>query len=230
MRSGHIAIATFAALAAVLLSSAVAGAQLVPIWRNELATTAQRSELIKLSGAVCKRGGTEESLRVALGKKTDSCAYRTPVVGRNLEIAATERLLSGTPKALQRKAYLGVQLRAGGGNKYELRAFPLQRKAQLLKVSEAGTKYLAVGKGIKTFGALNEPTVVRLQAIAGVGPEKGTTKLVGWVGKTMVGEASDETPAELEGESAAVSIGATKIAEGLVGSFDDVVIRVPSGF
>ncbi len=230
MRFRPIAIATVAALAAALIVSAVAGAQLVPIWRNELETTPQRSELIKLFGRACKRSGTEEALRVELGKKTDSCSYRTPVVGRNLEIAATERLLSGTPKPLQRKAYLAVQLRAGGGDKYELRAFPLQRKAQILKVSEAGTKYLAVGKNVKTFGAINEPTVVRLRAINGAGAEKGTTKLTAWVGQTMVGEATDETPAELEGESAAVAIGATKVAEGLVGSVDDVVVRVPSGY
>ena len=55
------------------------------------------------------------------------------MLGRDLEISATERLLSGTPEALQRKAYLGLELRAGAGAKYQLLAFPLQRKVQLVK-------------------------------------------------------------------------------------------------
>ena len=36
--------------------------------------------------------------RIVVGKRTRDCSYRTPVLGRDLEIAATERLLSGTPK------------------------------------------------------------------------------------------------------------------------------------
>src|ERR1044072_8506192 len=125
----RFAATSLAALAAGLLVCAVAGATMVGIYRNGLETKPHRAELAKLFGHSCKRGGGEDSVRVLLGKKTDSCAYRTPVIGRNLEIAATERILSSTPKALQRRAYVAIQLRAGGGNEYELRAFPVQRKA-----------------------------------------------------------------------------------------------------
>ena len=100
--------------------------------------TAQRAQLIKLAGASCTRGGSDGALRIAVGKATDACSYRTPVLGRDLEIAATERLLSGTPTALQRKAYLGLELRAGAGAKYQLLVFPLQRKVQLVKVTPKG--------------------------------------------------------------------------------------------
>jgi len=224
----RFAAASLAALAAGLLVCAVAGAAMVGIYRNGLESQPQRAELLKLFGHSCKRGGGEDSIRVLLGKKTDSCAYRTPVIGRDVELAATERILSGTPKPLQRKAYVAVQLRAGGGAKYEVRAFPVQRKAQLIKVSEAGTKYLAVKKNLKGIGAINEPTVVRLRVEKGTGA--GTAAVSAYVGPEVVGEVTDEAAGALTGEFSAVSVGATKIAEGLSGSIDDLVVRVPVSF
>ncbi|MGE0507087.1 MAG: hypothetical protein AB7P38_17030 [Solirubrobacterales bacterium] len=223
----RFAAASLAALAAGLLVCAVAGAAMVGIYRNGLETTPQRAELTKLFGRSCKRGGGEDAVRVLLGRKTDSCAYRTPVLGRNLEIAATERILSGTPKALQRKAYVAIQLRAGGGNKYELRAFPVQRKAQLIKVSEAGTKYLAIEKNLKAIGGINEPTVVRLRVEKAAGDAAAVTA---FIGPEVVGEVTDEAAGELSGEFSAASVGANKIAEGLIGSIDDLVVRVPVTF
>ena len=224
----RFAAASLAALAAGLLVCAAAGATMVGIYRNGLETQAQRAELVKLFGHSCKRGGGEDAIRVLLGKKTDSCAYRTPVVGRNLELAASERILSGTPKALQRKAYVAIQLRAGGGTKYELRAFPVQRKAQLIKVSEAGTKYLAIKKNLKAIGGINEPTVVRLRIEKAAGD--ASASVAAFIGPEVVGEVSDEAAGELSGEFSAASVGANKIAEGLIGSIDDLVVRVPVTF
>jgi hypothetical protein len=224
----RFAAVSLAALVAGLTVCAVAGATMVGIYRNGLESQTQRAEMIKLAGRSCKRGGGEDAIRVVLGKKTDSCAYRTPVIGRDLEIAATERILSGTPKPLQQKAYVAVQLRTGGGDKYEVRAFPLQRKAQLIKVSEAGTKYFAVKKNITEIGGINEPTVIRLRVEKAEGT--ASASVAAYVGPTVVGEVTDEGAGELTGEFSAVSVGATKIAEGLIGSIDDLVVRVPVTF
>jgi hypothetical protein len=227
MRERFRLVAPLVVLAALVFAT-VAGADMVGIYRNGLETQTQRAEMIKLAGRSCKRGGGEDAIRVVLGKKTDSCAFRTPVIGRDLEIAATERILSGTPKALQNKAYVAVQLRTGGGNKYEVRAFPMQKKAQLIKVSEAGTKYLAVKKNVKEIGDVNAPTVVRLKVEKTTG--EASAVVAAYVGPTVVGEITDEAAGELTGEFSAVSVGATKIAEGLIGSIDDLVIRVPVTF
>jgi hypothetical protein len=224
----RFAATSLAALAAGLLFCAVAGAEMVGLYRNGLETQPQRAEMLKLFGRSCKRGGGEDSIRVLLGEKTDSCAYRTPVLGRDVELAATERILSGTPKALQRKAYVAIQLRAGGGNKYELRAFPVQRKTQLIKVSEAGTKYLAVEKNVKGIGGINQPTVVRLRIEKAAG--EASAAITAYIGPTVVGEVTDEAAGELTGEFSGVSVGATKIAEGLSGSIDDLVVRLPVTF
>jgi hypothetical protein len=223
--------AFLAALAAGLLCCAVAGAAMIGIYRNGMESLAQRSQLVKLSGKSCARAGVSGAMRITIGKATSSCSYRTPVLGRDLEIAATERLLSGTPTAVQRKAYLGLELRAGGGAKYALLVFPRQRKAQLIKVTSAGTKYLAIAKNEKAVVGVNEANKLRLRAVnVTSGPEKGQAKLFAYVGSKLVGEAVDDGAGDLTGRASAVVVGTIKNGNGIVASVDDVVIRVPSPF
>ncbi len=220
-----------AALAVGALACAIAAAAMIPIYRNGMETLAQRSELVKLSGANCRRAATGGAVRVTLGKKTAACSFRTPVLGRDLEIAATERLLSGTPENLQRKAFLGLELRAGAGAKYQLLVFPRQKKAQLVKVTSEGSKYLAIAKNEKAVMGVNEANVLRLRAVnVTSGPEKGHAQLFAYVGRKLVGEATDAGAGELSGRNSAVIVGTIKNGNGVVASVDDVVVRVPSPF
>lgn len=225
-----IRLAAFPIVALVaLLVCASAGAAMVAIYRNALDTTAQRSEMLKLTGRSCARGGSEDTLKVTVGKQTEECVYRTPVLGRNLEIAATERLLTGTPTALVKKAFLGLILRAGGGAKYELRVFPGQKKTQLVKMSkEGGIEYLAIEKKVAAVKGLNEANVLRLR----VEGAKGKVQITGYLGPEVVGEATEEgaAGAEVAGESAAVSVGAPTNGSGAIASFDSIVVRTPVRF
>lgn len=206
MRTRFAAIFAIAALSALLVASSV-GAAMIGIYRNGMETTAQRAQLVKLAGASCTRGGAEGALRIAIGKRTDSCSYRTPVLGRDLEIAATERLLSGTPESLRTKAYLALELRAGGGAKYALLAFPLQRKVQLIKVGGEGTEYLAIEKNVKGLMGVNKANALRLRAInVRSGPERGQAKLSAFVGGSLVAKASDEAAGELSGSASAIPL------------------------
>jgi hypothetical protein len=224
--------ATFLAVLAVsTLVAASAGAAMIGIYRNGMETTAQRAQLVKLAGASCTRGGSEGALRIAVGKATDACSYRTPVLGRDLEISATERLLSGTPPSLQQKAYLALELRAGGGAKYQLLAFPLQRKLQLVKVTSAGSEYLAIEKDVKGLMGINKANALRLRAInVTSGPERGHAQLFAYVGGVLIAEANDAAAGELSGRASSVAVGALKGANGVIASVDDVVVRVPSPF
>jgi hypothetical protein len=210
-----------------LLACASAGAAMIGIYRNGMETTAQRAQLVKLSGASCTRGGSDGALRIAIGKRTDACSYRTPVLGRNLEISATERLLSGTPPAVQHKAYLALELRAGGGAKYQLLAFPLQRKVQLVKITTEGAEYLAIEKNVKALMGINKANALRLRVLK---PEPGHAQLSAYVGGELVAEASDEAAGDLSGTASSVAVGATKSANGVLASIDDVVVRVPVAF
>ncbi len=220
-----------AALVAGLLACALAGASMIGIYRNSMGSLAQRSQMVKLSGHSCDRAGVGGAMRIVIGKATSSCSYRTPVLGRDLEIAATERLLSSTPTSLQRKAFLGLVLRAGGGAKYELLVFPRQRKAQLIKVTKEGSKYLAVAKNQKAVLGVNEANKLRLRALnVTSGPEKGTANLVAYIGGAKVVEATDAGAGELGGRASGVIVGTVKNGNGIVASVDDVVVRVPSPF
>jgi hypothetical protein len=220
------------AVCAALALASGAGAAMVGIYRNSMETTAQRGQLVKLAGRSCVRGGSKHALRIAIGKRTKECSYRTPVVGRDLEIGATERLLSGTPKALQNKVFLALELRAGGGAQYQLAVYPIQGKVQLRKnLSDGSVKYLAIEKEVSAVKGLNEANPLRLSAInVTTGPEKGQAVLKGYVGGTQVVEATDAEAAELIGRAAAVSVGSAKNSTGALASVDDVVVRVPSPF
>jgi hypothetical protein len=228
---GRFSATFLTALAVGLLTCSVAGAAMIGIYRNSMESLAQRSQLVKLAGANCARAGANGAMRITLGKKTAACSFRTPVLGRDLEIAATERLLSGTPADLQRKAFLGLELRAGAGAKYQLLVFPRQRKAQLVKVTEEGSKYLAIAKNEQSIKGINEANVLRLRAVnITSGPEKGQARLFAYVGKTLVGEAVDAGAGELTGRNSAVIVGTVKNGNGIVASVDDIVVRVPSPF
>jgi len=223
----RIAAILLAAAVVALLASASAGAAMIGIYRNGMETTAQRAQLVKLSGGACTRGGSEGALRIAIGKKTDACSYRTPVLGRNLEISATERLLSGTPPAVQHKAYLALELRAGGGAKYQMLAFPLQRKVQLVKITAEGSEYLAIQKDVTSLLGINKANALRLRVLK---PAPGQAQLSAYVGGELVSEATDETAGDLSGTASSVAVGATKSANGVIASVDDVVVRIPSPF
>lgn len=225
-----------AAISVALLVASVAAtsasAALVGLYRNGMESKDQRGQIVKLTGERCGRGGSDHAFRIVIGKATKECSYRTPVIGRDLELAVTGRLLEGTPKSAQRNAYLAVNLRAGGaGARYQLALFPLQRKAQLRRIDAAGRiEYLHVERGIRTNG-LNQANQIRLQAFnITKGPEKGKCRILAFVGRQRVADVSDASAGELAGRTAGFSLGATGNAKGAMGSFDDVVVRVPSPF
>ncbi|HSR93487.1 MAG TPA: hypothetical protein VLK56_01360 [Solirubrobacterales bacterium] len=227
----QIAAVSLAAVAA-LVFAASAGAALIGIYRNGMESEAQRAQVVKLAGERCARGGSDHAIRVMVGKSTKECTYRTPVIGRDLEVAAIGRLLSNTPPALQRKAFLAVDLRAGGaGAGYQLAVFPMQGKAQLRKtLSDGRIEYLHVEKGVRTKG-LNQANELRLRAFNSTsGPEKGSCHILAYVGGQLVADVTDSAAGELEGRASGFSLGAVGNAKGAVGSFDDVVVRVPSPF
>jgi hypothetical protein len=226
---------TGAALAATLAVLALAGpasGALIGIYRNAMETDAQRGEVVKLSGERCGRGGSDHALRVVVGKRTKECSYRTMAFGRDLEIAATARLLSKTPKAVRRKAYLALNLRSGDGAHYQLLAYPLQRKAQLRKTqSDGSVEYLRIAKNVKSVMGVDKANKLRLRAFnVTAGPDKGHCRILAYVGKVLVADFTDRAAGDLQGRASGFAVGATKNAKGAVASFDDVVVRVPDPF
>jgi hypothetical protein len=223
-------LATAIASVVGLVASGAASAAFVAIYRNALETTAQRGEVVKLAGKSCTRGGGQTSLKVTVGKLTEECAYRTPVVGTDLEIAATGRIITGTPTAVAKKAFLGLQLRAGGGGKLELRVFPGQKKVQIAKITKEGIHYLAIKKNVVAVKGPTMANVLRLRVISGAGESAASCKISGYLGGEPVVEATDETCSELSGESTALSAGAPNNGSGLIAGFEAIVVRTPVRF
>lgn len=226
------AAAALLCLFGVLALAATAGASVIGVYRNNMESTGLQAQIVKFGGARCKSGGSGHAFRVFVGKATKECAYRTPVIGRDLEIAVTGRVLQGTPRPVQRRAFLALNLRAGNaGARYQLVLFPLQRKAQLRRYTGEGqVKYVRVARSIRTQG-INRANVMRLRAFnVTAGPEKGSCRVQAWVGKQLVADFSDPAAGELQGRTAGFSLGAVGNAKGTLGSFDDVVVRVPSPY
>jgi hypothetical protein len=227
--------AIFALLLAGLLAFATsAAADLIGVYRNTMENKGQLGQIAKLSGQRCARGGSDGAFTITIGKATKECSYRTPVLGRDLEIAATMSLLSRpqVPMAVQRSAYLAVDLRAGGGARYQLAVYPLQGKAQVRKILADGKiVYLDIEKNVAGIGALDKATQLSLRAFnVTAGEEKGTCQLIAFVGGQPIAEVSDATAGELSGRASGFSLGSAKVAKGAQASVDDVVVRVPSPY
>lgn len=228
----RLAATLLAALVAALTIATGAGAAVIGLYRNDMESGGLRAQIAKLSGERCGRGGSDHAFRVIVGKRTRECAYRTPVIGRDLEVAAVGRLLQGTPKAVRRKAFLALNLRAGrAGARYQLAAFPLQRKAQLRKVTTDGrVEYLHVERGVRTRG-VNRANELRLRAFNVTrGPDKGDCRVLAFVGGELIADVTDPAAGQLQGRTSGFSLGAVGNAKGALGSFDEVVIRVPGPF
>ena len=224
-------ILLFTAVFAVvgLVVAGVASAAFVAIYRNALETTAQRTEVTKLAGKECTRGGAKTTLLDTVGKLTEECAYKTPVVGSNLEIAATGSISTATAPKVAKKAFRALQLRAGGGGKLELRVFPGQQKAQIARATEAGIKYLAIKKNIVSLKEA-KAVVLRLRVVESSGEAAGTCKIGGYLAGELVVEAEDPTCGELKGEGTALAAGATNNGVGVVAGFAAIVVRTPVRF
>ncbi|HEX4305006.1 MAG TPA: hypothetical protein VHZ54_03120 [Solirubrobacterales bacterium] len=229
MKTKILLVTAIASCVGLCAAGAASGA-FVAIYRNALETTAQRSEVLKLSGQSCTRGGGQTSLKITVGKLTEECAYRTPVIGSDLEIAATGRILAGTPAAVVKKGFLGLQLRSGGGGKLELRVFPAQKKVQIAKVTEEGIHYLAIKKNVAAVQPPEKANVLRLRVVSGAGEEAGICKIGGYLGGEPVIEASDEACGEIDGEATALSAGAPNNGSGLIAGFEAIVVRTPVRF
>jgi hypothetical protein len=219
-------------LAGALAFASGAGAALIGIYRNSMESKSQLAQVVKLSGKRCARSGSGGAFQIVVGKETKECSYRTPVIGRDLEIAATERLLSKTPKPVQRSAYLAVDLRAGGGARYQLAVFPLQRKAQVRKLLADGTiEFLDIEKDVAGIDGTDKANQLRLRAFnVTSGDARGNCQLLAFIGGKLVAEVTDEGAGNLTGRASGFSVGSTKNAKGAQASVDDVVVRVPSPF
>jgi hypothetical protein len=222
---------TSVALAIVgsLAVGAVALAAAIPVYTNDMSTTGLRSQLVKQGKARCARSGEAARLKVKIGKQTSECVFRTPVVGKSLEIKATERVLSGTPDSIRSRVFVAVGLRVGNSGQYQLAVFPKKGSFQLRRDAPPnGDRTLLANGKSNAVRDINKANKVRLQAFAG----GGDVRLVAFVNGKKVATAVEtgNASARISGRFSTISVGSAKNAKGASASFDNLTVSVPDPF
>lgn len=218
-----------AALGILFLAITGVSTASIQIYSNALDSVGTRAQMANQAGEECKRGGSKRALRVTLGSGTKACSFRPPVVGRDLDIAVTGRLLGGTPAKLRGRSYLEAGLRAGEGGVLAARVFPVQKKLQLIQFNPDGsTRYLKIVKKEQAIRDVNQANRIYLRAFNQGKP--GVCRVVVRVnGKRLVVEEVDRC-ATVTGRDPVIGAGATRGGKGLIASFTKLRIGVPDPF
>ena len=227
-RPARIAI-PLAVLGSAAAAAAAVGAA-IPIYANDMSSAGARGQVVRLSGSECDRGGSSGTLKVTVGKGTRECQLRTPVIGTNLDIIATARLLSATPSEIQSRVFVGVALRDGNDGQYQLAVFPKKGSFQLRRdvPPDSSRTLLAHGKSsvVKDVG---KPNKLRLQAFSSA---DGATRVTAFVNGRKLASVVDDahTATSLSGRFSTLAVGSEKAAKGAAASFDDLTVAVPDPF
>ena len=222
------------AVGALAFAPAAQSASSLTIYKNDLRSSDGRGEIHQFGGkANCDRGGSSSAFRVKVGKKTRDCYYRIPVVGRDLQVAATARIFKSTPKSIRSKAFAAVNLRQGSnGSRYQLAVYPSGSRYKVRKVSGNGkVRILAsgkAGKAIKGFGEANRLTLRAFNDVKG--QPAGSARLLAIVNDKRLAVIDDREGGKLESRDSTFSIGADKNATGVAGSFVNLKLGIPDPF
>jgi hypothetical protein len=231
--------AKLTALAAVALTvgvSALAHAGPVPVAVYSFQSVGDVAAFQKQAGARCTRKWVKnKQMSIAVGPKTNSCAFRTSVVGdstdpgSDMEISAQANLGSGISAKLMNKAYVGVAARSSETAGYELRLRPAARTWQLFRDPKGavGPTLFQSGKGVKQG---KRPLSLALRAFD-YGSATSTT-VTGFVNGKAVINFTDSQADQPDGRRSVITTGVkgTGAGTGVVGIFDNVAIKVPNPF
>lgn len=225
------------ALAATAIAAAAAHAGPVTVAIYAFSTQADVLAFQKTLGAKCqKKWRQRKAMQVTVGAGTNACVFRTSVVADSSDVRADTQvdasagIASNTPKALQKKAYVGVGVRSSESSGYELRVRPGAQSWQLFRDPKGsqGPALFRSGKGKLIRGGF-KVNDLSLRAFDG-GTE--TTTLVAKINGKAVVSTTDTGNSQPDGRRSVVSAGikGTGSASGLVGVFDNVAIKVPNPF
>jgi hypothetical protein len=190
----------------------------------------------KVSGASCKRKWQNNAmLSLRVGAKTNSCVYRSSVLGDSSAAKADQGMLAttgvtGGTKKLQKKSYVGIGVRQSDSAGYWLRVLPKAKKWQYFRDPRgAGAPKLeasGTGKFIKV-GA--KPNLISIRAFSYGGP---STNVIATVNGKRVVSTSDSAGDQPDGRRTVLMAGAkgSRAGTGIVGLFDNINVQVPNPF
>ena len=232
-------ITALTVLAAALAAAALAQAAPVPVAQYLYDNRADVDAFQKARGAKCtKKWFQNAAMSIAVGPGTNACAFRTNVVGDSSDVSPDQQLSADTaltksvPENLQKKAYVGVAVRASDNASYELRVRPVARKWQFFrdpKGAGAGPTLVASGTGKFIRAGLAKANNLLLRAFDYGG---ANTVLLATVNGKQVYSATDSGGSQPDGRQTTLTSGVkgTGAGTGVVGVFDNVYVRVPNPF
>lgn len=229
------ALVVSVAVALALAGAAVAGPVTVALYSFQ--TQGDVAAFQKQAGAKCGkglRGG--RALGLSVGPGTNSCVWRTSVVGdstdpgSDMELSALTGLGGKTSKKLAKKAYVAVGTRVSENSGWQLRVRPNAGAWQLFRDPKgaAGPVLFRAGKG-KFIRKGRKPNVLLLRTF-----DYGTanTQVIAAVNRKRVVALTDSAADSPDGRHSVVALGAkgTGPGAGISAKFDNVAVKVPNPF
>lgn len=220
-----------------LAAGAAAHAAPIPVATYTFQSMDDVNAFQKVFGAKCKRNWAgNQALGINVGPSTNSCQYRSSVVGDSSSgqsdqgMVATTTVNAGRNKKLQSKAFVGVGVRRSDTAGYFLRILPNKHKWQYIRDPKGspGPRVEAAGTGgfIKLG---SKPNVIAIRAFSRGGP---TTSVVASVNGTNVVSLTDSGGDQPDGRQTIVTTGAkgSGAGTGIAAVFDNVTVQVPNPF
>jgi len=221
---------------AALVAGAVAQAAPIPVASYQFQSQDDVNAFQKVGGTACKRKWVaNQALGIGVGRNTNSCTYRSSVVGDSSAQYSDQGMVGtttvgGGTKKLQKKSFVGVGVRWSSSAGYILRILPNAHKWQYFRDPKgaAGPKLVSAGSG-KFIKLGSKPNTVAIRAFSLGGP---TTSVIGSVNGTGVVSATDSGADQPDGRQTVVTAGAkgSGAGTGITGVFDNVVVQVPNPF
>lgn len=216
-------LALAAAAAALLAATAFAG---VTVYKNNFSSKREAKELRHAEGKKCEKNWRKKGESIAVKAKRGPmvCGYRPPVEGDgpapDHSIQVQGKLLKDTPKGVRGRTYLGVAVRSGKKDGYELWVFPTKEKFKVARRAGKGPpSFLAKGNS-KAIKGPGKPNLLSLKAVG--------SKVIAKVNGKRVAKTTDRNASGIKGRKLEVMLGYKKrSSKPASATFDNVKVQVP---
>ncbi len=229
--------ATLAAIAIGLVLAASAGAAAVLLKSYSFSSLSDVKNMKFVGGKNCtKSWASHRAFGISVGKNTLECSYRTTVAGPSLDISATARMLSATPKAIRGKTFVAVTVRRSSNSGYQLQVFPKRKEFKLFRRFKGGRELVPNGSGtLNRINGVGQRNKIRLRAFPPYQSHPGELKI--FINDKRVGAGQISTTPDfsnMDGQDSTVSVGRARSASGSIRgarvTFDGVVLRTRNPF
>lgn len=231
-------LTTLICAAGLLGGAAAAEAALIPIAIFPFNSPSEMDSFSPVEeGACAKKYRKSKAMGINLGKGATVCEFRTSVVADSSDSNPTQDLQATvtyepkTPVNLRGKLFLSLSVRSGSNSGYEFRLIPAKQRWVLLRDPEGPAPEETLKAGTAKFirPKPGKRNVLRLRA-TGTGPD--VVLLASINGKNVFGTSESTSAGAPAGRFMEIGVGnkTGAVGTGMLGTFDDVTIRIPSPF